>query len=259
MRIKQSAVAGMFYPQSPDELAVMVSQLLADNQHQGCMPVAIMVPHAGLVYSGGVAAGAYSRIRPYLPMISRVVLMGPAHRVPLLGMAVMSADLWRTPLGTIRLDHQLSSVLTQEERVVINDVAHAREHCLEVQLPFLQLLDGGYLVLPVLVGQTPVNEVAALIGRILMEPETLIIISSDLSHFHEYDEAMAIDRATLQQINQLKPEIQPQQACGCYALNGWLAYAAEQGLQAEFIDYCNSGDTAGDRNRVVGYSSYAFY
>ncbi len=259
MRIKQSAVAGTFYPKSPDELAVVVSQLLADNPQQGRMPVAIMVPHAGLVYSGGVAARAYNRIRPYLSMLSRIVLLGPAHRVPLLGMAVMSAEFWRTPLGSLRLDNELSAVLAHEERVVVNDLVHAREHCLEVQLPFLQLLDGGYSVLPVLVGQTPVAEVASLIGRILMEPDTLIVISSDLSHFHEYTEAMSIDQATLQQINQLRPEIQPQQACGCHALNGWLAYAAQQGLQAEFLNYCNSGDTAGDHKRVVGYASYAFY
>lgn len=259
MRIKQSAVAGMFYPENPDELAVMVSQLLVDNPQQGCMPVAIMVPHAGLVYSGGVAASAYNRIRPYLPMISRIVLLGPAHRVPLLGMAVMSADLWRTPLGQLRLDRDLSTALTDETLVVVNDVGHAREHCLEVQLPFLQLLDGGYAVLPILVGQTPVEEVSALIGRVLREPGTLILVSSDLSHFHPYEEASRIDQATLQQINQLESVIQPQQACGCYALNGWLAYAAEQGLQAEFLRYCNSGDTAGDSNRVVGYSSYAFY
>lgn len=259
MRIKQSAVAGTFYPDKPDELAVMVSQLLADNPQQGCKPIAIMVPHAGLVYSGGVAASAYNRIRPYLPVISRIVLLGPAHRVPLLGMAVMSADLWRTPLGQLRLDRDLSAALIDEELVSVNDVAHAREHCLEVQLPFLQLLDGGYSVLPVLVGQTPVEEVASLISRVLQEPETLILISSDLSHFHEYEAATQIDQATLQQINHLRCDIQPEQACGCYALNGWLAYAAQEGFQAEFLSYCNSGDTAGDRSRVVGYSSYAFY
>lgn len=259
MRIKQSAVAGMFYPDSPDELAVMVSQLLVDNPQQGCKPVAIIVPHAGLVYSGGVAARAYNRIRPYLPKISRIVLLGPAHRVPLLGMAVMSADLWRTPLGQLGLDQKLTTALIEENCVMVNDIAHAREHCLEVQLPFLQLLDGGYSVLPILVGQTPVEEVTALIGRVLQERDTLILVSSDLSHFHQYDDATRIDQETMQQINQLKAVIKPDQACGCYALNGWLTYAAQEGLQAEFLSYCNSGDTAGDRNRVVGYSSYAFY
>lgn len=259
MRIKQSAVAGMFYPDNADELAFIVSQLLVDNPQQGCMPVALQVPHAGLIYSGGIAARAYNRIRPYLNSIGRIVLLGPAHRVPLQGMAVMDAGLWQTPLGQIQIDSVLSDALVREGLVVVNDQAHAQEHCLEVQLPFLQVLDGEYRILPVLVGQTSLARVSALIGRVLKEPGTLVVISSDLSHFHTYSEANLIDRATLRQINQLNTDITAQQACGCYALNGLLAYAADNGLKAENLGYCNSGDTAGDKSRVVGYSSYAFY
>ncbi len=259
MRIKQSAVAGMFYPDNPDELALMVSQLLADNPQQGCRPVAIQVPHAGLIYSGGIAAKAYNRIRPYLNVISRVVLLGPAHRLPLRGMAVIGAEVWQTPLGPLQIDRELGDKLVDDGLVTVNDMAHAQEHCLEVQLPFLQLLDGALKVLPVLVGQTPSEDVAALISRVLREPQTLLVISSDLSHFHPYAEAQQIDRATLQQISHLATNITPQQACGCNALNGMLAYAAEQRLEAELLGYCNSGDTAGDQSRVVGYSSYAFY
>ena len=259
MRIKQSAVAGIFYPDNADELALIVSQLLAKNPQQGCMPVAIQVPHAGLIYSGGIAARAYNRIRRYLNSISRIVILGPAHRVPLQGMAVMDAGLWQTPLGQVQLDNVLTDALISEGRVSVNDMAHAQEHCLEVQLPFLQVLDGECRVLPVLVGQTPLSSVSALIGRVLKEPGVLVVISSDLSHFHSYSEANLIDRATLQQINSLNAEITPQQACGCYALNGLLAYASDHGLKAENLGYCNSGDTAGDKSSVVGYSSYAFY
>jgi AmmeMemoRadiSam system protein B len=259
MRIKQSAVAGMFYPDNPDELALMVSQLLADNPQQGRLPVAIQVPHAGLVYSGGIAAKAYNLIRPYLDSITRIVLLGPAHRVPLQGMAVMDAGLWQTPLGQIQIDNILSDELVREGWVSVNDQAHAQEHCLEVQLPFLQLLDGRYRILPVLVGQTPSAAVSALVAQVLEMPGTLLVISSDLSHFHPYSEACQLDRATQQQIAQLDSQITPQQACGCYALNGFLRYAQSAGLKAELLGYCNSGDTAGDKSRVVGYSSYAFY
>ena len=259
MRIKQSAVAGTFYPDNGDELALMVSQLLAENPQQGCLPVAIQVPHAGLIYSGAVAARAYNRIRPYLKQFKRVVMLGPAHRVPLQGMAVMSADEWLTPLGKVVLDRSFIHTLTSEGLVTLYDIAHQHEHCLEVQLPFLQMLNGGFLVVPVLVGQTPPEDVTALISRVLREPQTLLVISSDLSHFHPYEEAQQIDRATMQQISLLETNIKPQQACGCHALNGLLAYAAEHRLEAELLGYCNSGDTAGDHSRVVGYSSYAFY
>lgn len=259
MRIKQSAVAGTFYPGSGDELALMVSQLLEKNPQQGCRPVALQVPHAGLIYSGGVAARAYNRIRPYLKEYSRVVLLGPAHRVPLQGAVVMSSDQWQTPLGNVALDRTFSEELINEGLVNVYDIAHEQEHCLEVQLPFLQVLNGGSEVLPVLVGQTSTAEVAELISRILQEPATLLLISSDLSHFHPYDEAQRIDQQTIRHICQLHSDLRPQQACGCYALNGLLKYAADNGLQAELLGYCNSGDSSGDYSRVVGYSAYAFY
>lgn len=258
MRIKQAAVAGMFYPQQTDELLQLVSQLLADNPQSGAKPEAIQVPHAGLIYSGGIAARAYNRIRPYLADYSRVVLLGPAHRVPLQGMAVMAAEQWQTPLGKIKIDTQLSQLLQQEGMVSVNNLAHAQEHCLEIQLPFLQLMRPEVKVLPVLVGQTPVGAVESLITRVFAETQTLLLVSSDLSHFHTYEEAKQIDQATLSCIKQLSSHIQPQQACGCYALNGLLAYAAKTGLKAELLGYCNSGDTAGDHQRVVGYCAYAF-
>lgn len=258
MRIKQAAVAGMFYPQQPDDLALLVSQLLADNPKQGGRPVAIQVPHAGLIYSGGIAALAYNRIRPYLADYRRVVLLGPTHRVPLQGMAVMTAERWQTPLGEIEIDIALSQLLLEEGLVSVNDLAHAQEHCLEVQLPFLQFMQHDLNVLPVLVGQTPLESVVSLITRVMTEADTLLLVSSDLSHFHPYEQAKRQDQATLACINQLNSEIQPQQACGCYALNGLLAYAAKTGLKPELLGYCNSGDTAGDHQRVVGYCAYAF-
>ncbi|MDO6564217.1 AmmeMemoRadiSam system protein B [Amphritea sp. 1_MG-2023] len=258
MKMKQAAVAGMFYPQAPDELALLIQQLLANNPQSGPQPVAIQVPHAGLIYSGGIAARAYNRIRPYLTQWHRVVLLGPAHRLPLQGMAVLSAARWQTPLGEIEIDTQLSATLQQEGWLSVNDQAHAQEHCLEVQLPFLQRIQSQLPILPILVGQTPLAAVESLIARVLAEAHTLLLVSSDLSHFHPYAQAQQLDRATLVSIERLSCDIQPSQACGCYALNGLLAYAAQQGLKAELLGYCNSGDTAGDRQRVVGYSAYAF-
>ncbi|GGK82634.1 AmmeMemoRadiSam system protein B [Amphritea balenae] len=259
MRIKQAAVAGMFYPDNPEELVQMVKRLLADNPQVGRLPQAILVPHAGLIYSGAIAARAYNLIRPYLNQIKRIVLLGPSHRVPLHGMAVMEADCWRTPLGDMVLDYRFSEQLVAAGLVGVNDNVHAQEHCLEVQLPFLQLLKSECSLVPILVGQTHILEVYKLIANLLQEPATLLVISSDLSHFHPYQEAREIDLETMSKISVARSDLRPQQACGCFALNGLLYYVAQHDWQAEQLAYCNSGDTAGDKNRVVGYASYAFY
>ena len=259
MRIKQPAVAGMFYPDDPRQLRELVSKLLQENPQQGGLPKAILVPHAGLVYSGGIAARAYNRIKPWLSHIKRIVMLGPSHRVALRGMAVMDADAWHTPLGDIGLDTSSTKTLVEQGLVGFVNQAHAQEHCLEVQLPFLQLLHGDFELLPVVVGQASADQVAALIEEVCKQEDTLVLISSDLSHFHTYDEARQIDLNTMNLISERRSNIQPQQACGCYALNGLLRYAEQNNWQAEQLAYCNSGDTAGDHSRVVGYTAYAFH
>ncbi|MEH6580211.1 MAG: AmmeMemoRadiSam system protein B [Amphritea sp.] len=259
MRIKTAAVAGMFYPDDPDRLALLVSKLLTENPQHGPLPRALIVPHAGLVYSGGIAALAYNRIRPYVGRLKRVVLMGPSHRVALSSIATLSADKWRTPLGDIPLDIEYGQQLIETGLVTNNDAAHAQEHCLEVQLPFLQLigLDKVPLV-PLVVGRVQVRQVAAVIEYVLEDAQTLLLISSDLSHFHTYAKAQQLDAQTSQHIQELRADIQPEQACGCFAMNGLLLSAKRLGLQVERLGSCNSGDTAGDKSRVVGYAAYAF-
>ena len=259
MRIKQPAVAGMFYPDDPEQLRQLVGRLLQENPQQGGLPKAILVPHAGLVYSGGVAARAYNLIRPWLKSIKRIVMLGPSHRVALRGMAVMDADAWHTPLGDISLDTEYTKTLVELGLVGIANQAHAQEHCLEVQLPFLQQLQGRFKLVPVVVGQAGAEQVAKLVEEACNHAGTLVLISSDLSHFHSYEEAREIDLNTMNRISARMSDIQPQQACGCYALNGLLNFAAKENWQAEQLAYCNSGDTAGDHSRVVGYTAYAFH
>ena len=259
MKIKQAAVAGLFYPDDPDRLALLVSQLLTDNPQYGSQPRAMIVPHAGLIYSGAIAARAYNRLRPYVNNIRRVVLMGPSHRVPLVSLATLSAERWRTPLGDINLDTAYRQQLINTGLVSNHDSAHAQEHCLEVQLPFLQLigLDRAALV-PIVVGRVPARQVAAVIEYVLEDPQTLLLVSSDLSHFHAYREACRLDAETAQHIEALQADLRPDQACGCFAMNGLLLSAQQLGLRAEPLGHCNSGDTAGDKSRVVGYAAYAF-
>lgn len=266
MKVKNPAVAGMFYPESQVQLAQLVSQLLADNQHlrpesgvhPEVRPKAVIVPHAGLVYSGAIAALAYNRLRAYTDSIKRVVMMGPSHHVPLSSIASLSAEQWRTPLGDVQLDTKYTKELEDTGLVIQNDTAHTQEHCLEVQLPFLQNIGLDSAVVPLVVGHVDARQVAAVVEYVMDSADTLLVISSDLSHFHPYDEARSIDADTSYHIERLNPDIKPDQACGCFAMNGLLLSAKQLGLTVEKLGICNSGDTAGDKNRVVGYAAYAF-
>lgn len=266
MRVKNPAVAGMFYPENRVQLAQLVSQLLADNQHlqpesgvhPEVIPKAVIVPHAGLIYSGAIAALAYNRLRAYTDSIKRVVMMGPSHRVPLSSIASLRAEQWRTPLGDVQLDTAFTRELEETGLVTVNDTAHAQEHCLEVQLPFLQNIGLDKAVVPLVVGHVDARQVAAVVEYVLSSEDTLLVISSDLSHFHTYDEAREIDAETSSHIERLNPDIKPEQACGCFAMNGLLLSAKQLGLTVEKLGICNSGDTAGDKSRVVGYAAYAF-
>lgn len=258
---RQPAVAGMFYPANPVELSAEVRALLAGARQAAStrIPKALIVPHAGYVYSGPVAAEAYARLAPAAERIGRVVLLGPVHRVPVRGLALPGTTEFMTPLGGIPLDAEAMRAVSDLPQVTVNDEAHALEHSLEVHLPFLQAVLGDFKLLPFAVGNATATEVAEVLERLWGGEETLVVISSDLSHFLPYDVAKQIDGDTVNRILAMRPGLNHEQACGATPVNGLLAYAARHGLEAELLDVRNSGDTAGDKSRVVGYASVAFY
>lgn len=258
--VREPAVAGYFYPQEPEVLAAQVKAELADNPLQSAqMPKALIVPHAGYIYSGPVAARAYNLLRPYKAVIKRVVLLGPAHRVPVTGMALPDCERFRTPLGDIPIDLEAVQAISDLPQVIHSALAHAQEHSLEVQLPFLQQVLGDFSLLPLVVGATSAADVAEVLERLWGGEETLIVISSDLSHFHPYQEAQLLDRQTSEMICRLDGHLVGEQACGCYAVNGLLTQLEKQQKSINLLDLRNSGDTAGDKDRVVGYGAYVSY
>ncbi|MBL8491827.1 MAG: AmmeMemoRadiSam system protein B [Rhodocyclaceae bacterium] len=258
--IRPAAVAGMFYPGRAEELAADVAAMLAAvvPSDAPASPKALIVPHAGYIYSGTVAASAYALLAPLRGKVRRVVLLGPTHRVALRGIAVPSVDGFATPLGVVRVDRSAIATLAGLPQVGISDEAHAREHSLEVHLPFLQSVLGDFMLVPLAVGYVAPEEVAAVIDRLWGGDETLIVVSSDLSHYHAYERARKIDRATADRIVALEPLEDHEQACGATPVNGLIAVARRRGLSPTLLDLRNSGDTAGDRSRVVGYCSVAF-
>ena len=255
-------MAGIFYPGAPAALASEVRAHLARvEMPRGAAraaPKAIIVPHAGFVYSGPIAATAYARLAAGRETISRVVLFGPTHRVPVRGLALPAARAFATPLGTIDVDREAVAAALALPCVCESDAAHAFEHSLEVQLPFLQEVLGEFTIVPFAVGDATPREVADVIRLLWGGAETLIVVSSDLSHYHGYAEALAIDRATADNILALSPTLDHEQACGATPINGLLLCARERGMRPELLDLRNSGDTAGDKSRVVGYASFAF-
>jgi hypothetical protein len=251
------AVAGMFYPDDPAQLRDDVARYLGTVAARGPRPKAIIAPHAGYVYSGPIAASGYARIRPYAGAITRVVLLGPSHRVALRGIAAPSVDAFATPLGDIPLDRAALERLAAFDFVRTLDRAHAREHSLEVQLPFLQLVLGDFRLVPLVVGDASAAEVAQVIDALWGGDETLIVISSDLSHYHSYAEAQRLDTATSHAIEQLRYEdIGYDDACGRVPISGLLYSARRRGMHMTTLDLRSSGDTAGPRDRVVGYGAY---
>lgn len=261
--IRPPAVAGLFYPADPRELRQEVSDFLAQAQRpaeDAPPPKAIIAPHAGYVYSGPVAASAYARLIPARGQIKRVVLFGPSHRVALLGLATCSASHFRTPLGDIPIDTAAVESIAALPQVKRMDEAHSLEHSLEVHLPFLQMVLGDFSLVPMVAGDASPEQVAEVLERLWGGPETLIVISSDLSHYHDYETARRMDRVTSQAIETLQLEdVDSQHACGKVPVNGLLYYARTHGLHAETIDLRNSGDTAGPRDQVVGYGAYIFH
>jgi AmmeMemoRadiSam system protein B len=260
-RIRPPAVAGTFYPADPDELMAGLRASFDGAIVSGRdlpAPKALVVPHAGYRYSGPIAASAYLRLAPNRATIRRVVLIGPSHHVPLSGVAASTADAFATPLGLVPIDRAARDRMLGLPGVQLDDVAHAFEHSLEVQLPFLQVVLDRFEVLPLVVGQCPAAEVADVLGAVWGGADTVIIASTDLSHHHRYDDAVALDRRTATDIVALEPDaIGDRAACGAAGLRGLLTAVRDRHLRAVEVDLRNSGDTAGDRQRVVGYGAFA--
>lgn len=257
--IRPPAVAGMFYPASPVALRQTVDDLLADARAvDACTPKALIVPHAGYVYSGAVAASAYARLGELRGRIRRVVLLGPTHRVYVRGLALPGVDRFATPLGEVALDVDGMRSLEGLPQVVTSAAAHQMEHSLEVQLPFLQQVLGAFQLLPLAVGEATAAEVAEVLETVWGGDETLIVISSDLSHFLPDALARQVDGQTVKTIQSLNPHLNHEQACGATPVNGLLLAARRHGLHPVVLDVRNSSQTAGDPERVVGYAAFAF-
>jgi len=260
--VRPAAVAGMFYPGEARALAAELDDLLGDAGDpvpRLGYPKALVVPHAGYIYSGGVAARAYDELAAARGSVRRVVLLGPTHRVAVKGLAAPSAEAFATPLGSVRIDREAIALARALPQVVVNDAAHALEHSLEVQLPFLQNVLGEFLLAPFAVGSASVAEVAEVIERLWGGAETLIVVSTDLSHYHSYEQARAIDRATIARIAAFATDLDHEEACGATPLNGLLFASRSRNLSLKLLSACNSGDTAGGKGRVVGYSSFGLY
>jgi AmmeMemoRadiSam system protein B len=254
---RRPAVAGAFYPANPEQLHLMVDQFLSDAATDTKTPKAIIAPHAGLIYSGPIAATAYARLKKAHDLITRVVLIGPSHRVAFRGLAVSRAETFSTPLGDIPIDLAAVQTLVQLPFVEYIEQAHTYEHSLEVQLPFLQEVLDNFSIVPIVAGDATPEQVSQVLNALWGGDETLIVISSDLSHYHDYATAQQMDQSTSHTIEQLQYEqLAPESACGKVPVSGLMELARQKSLSIKTIDLRNSGDTAGDKARVVGYGAY---
>jgi AmmeMemoRadiSam system protein B len=259
--IRPAAVAGSFYPAESSRLAAEIAAYLSQvptDAPPARAPKAIIAPHAGYIYSGPIAASIYARLAPLRGRVKRVVLAGPAHRVYVHGVAVPAADAFASPLGTVKLDTDAIASLRALSFVAVSDHAHAMEHSLEVHVPFLQAVLGDFTLVPLVVGDASPDRMAQVFDALWGGEETLIVVSSDLSHYLPYERACVRDRDTARAILQMDASLVPEEACGCAPINGLLRVARKRNLEPEQVDLRNSGDTAGDRARVVGYGAFAF-
>lgn len=255
--VRLPAVAGSFYPERPDQLEQAVEALLASVAVvAGVRPKALVVPHAGYIYSGSIAASAYNLLRQSRPLPTRVVLLGPSHYAAFHGLRLPGVDALRTPLGDVPVDGVLASKTRAFAFVADDARAHAKEHSLEVQLPFLQRVLGQFTVLPLVVGQATPSEVAQVLDAVWGGPETLLVVSTDLSHFLSAAQASVVDRHTAQLVLAGEASLSGEQACGAAPLNGLLFAARAHGLEVRLLDLRHSGDTAGEASRVVGYGAF---
>jgi len=256
---RKAAVSGLFYPDDPATLKMMIEDLLGTVKPLPNKFRAIITPHAGYIYSGETAAHAYKPIESLKNQIKRIILFGPAHRVPFSGIAASSADFFETPLGSIPLDTCAINKLHERSLIQLLDSAHEQEHSLEVQLPFLQTVLNDFTLVPLVVGDTQASKVTEIIDYFWHDTSTFFLISSDLSHFHDYQLANTIDRQTANAIMAMKPnKIDYDHACGRTPVNGLLNFARTHHLKPTLLDLRNSGDTAGDHQRVVGYGAFGF-
>ncbi|MEE8271663.1 MAG: AmmeMemoRadiSam system protein B [Alphaproteobacteria bacterium] len=259
MSNRAPAVAGLFYTGEAGRLGAEVRGYLAAAAAEGPAPKAMILPHAGHIYSGPIAASGYARLAPARDTVTRVVLIGPSHYVPLRGLAASSADSFATPLGKVPVDRPTIDRLLALPQVALMDAAHEREHSLEVHLPFLQAALDAFSLVPLVAGSASAEDVAEVLEAAWGGPETLIVVSSDLSHYHDYETARRMDAATSAAIEALTPEdIGDDRACGRVPIGGLLRAAARHGLAARTVDLRNSGDTAGPKSRVVGYGAWVF-
>jgi AmmeMemoRadiSam system protein B len=258
-RARRPAVAGAFYPDDPAELSAAVDGYLAGAPGGGEAPKALIAPHAGYVYSGPIAGSAYAALRTLRERIERVLLIGPAHRVALRGLAASGADAFSTPLGDVPVDRAAVDAACALPQVTQLEQAHALEHSLEVHLPFLQRALSRFSLVPLVAGDASADEVAQVLELLWGGAETLIVISSDLSHYYDYETARRLDGATTRAIEALDPAgLSGESACGRVPIRGLLVAARHHGLRAHTLDVRSSGDTAGTRDQVVGYGAYAF-
>lgn len=256
--VRPPALAGTFYPRDAGALRAQVAELLAAaDERGGALPKVVIAPHAALIYSGPIAASAFRAIAA-ASQVRRVVVIGPSHRFPFYGVALPSAAAFATPLGTLDVDPQLAADLRGVACVQVEDRAHDLEHSLEIELPFLQYLLGEFQLVPLVVGRSSAEEVAEVLARVWGGPETLVVVSSDLSHFLPYEVARRVDRTTAEAVLALRGPLATNQACGAWAINGLLPLVRRYGLMPELLDLRNSGDTAGDHSQVVGYGAFAF-
>ncbi len=259
--IRPPAVTGRFYPDNPAELRRMIKNFLREpDAPAGSVPKAIIAPHAGYIYSGPIAASAYAQLAPSRDSIKRVVLLGPSHYAAFNGLAASGATAFATPLGTVPVDTAaVRDICLRLPQVCVRDEAHADEHALEVQLPFLQVVLADFKIVPLLVGEASDDEVTAVIEALWGGDETRIVISSDLSHYHDYETAQQTDAETARTIESLNAKkLRDDLACGCRPICGLLCAAKERGLRCRAVDLRNSGDTSGTRDRVVGYGAFVF-
>lgn len=260
MKLRPSAVAGLFYPDQPDKLKIQVERLLAAKRSTATdAPKALIVPHAGYVYSGSTAASAYCCLGDFSQQYTRVVLLGPAHRVAFYGLALSSATAFQTPLGNIPLVTTKPPEFKELPQAFVYDAAHEEEHSLEVQLPFLQSCLDNFELVPIVVGESSAADVAEVLEVLWGGPETLILVSTDLSHFLAYEQARVKDSQTNSRILKFATDLDGEEACGCRVLNGFLKLAKEKQLSIDLLALENSGDTAGDHSRVVGYGAYVLH
>lgn len=255
--VRPAAVAGSFYPETENELRVFVERLMANASEkpvQNCR--AIIVPHAGYIYSGPTAAEAFASAQHTIKNVTRIVIAGPAHFVGIQSVVAPSVTVFHTPLGDITIDEDCINRLVDERLIEVDDNPHIPEHSVEVELPFIQFISSDCSIVPLLVGPDGSDDLARVLNLIVNE-QTLIVVSTDLSHYHDYSTAQQMDERTANAIERMESmSINPAHACGCYALRGFLRYAKKQELKIMRLDLRNSGDTAGDKFRVVGYGAW---